>query len=148
MFNPPITDLHHASTEALLALLAVIKDPDTHKKRLDQLIAQEAATKEQIAALNEMAGETRRLHTEAAATTIVLNNRKTALDAREAELDERAKSLEQVESKRSDAAMRRRENLVASREQAALLEADRLAAMRTDLETKLEKIKRLTTGLT
>jgi hypothetical protein len=148
MFNPPITDLHHASTEALLALLAVIKDPDTHKKRLDQLIAQEAATKEQIAALNEMAGETRRLHTEAAATTIVLNNRKTALDAREAELDERAKSLEQVESKRSDAAMRRRENLVASREQAALLEADRLAAMRTDLETRLEKIRNLAGSLT
>ena len=147
MFNPPITDLHHASTEALLALLAVIKDPDTHKKRLDQLIAQEAATKEQIAALNEMAGETRRLHTEAAATTIVLNNRKTALDAREAELAERAKNLELSEATRSDAALRRREAAVQTREAAVTREAERLAAIKTDLEGKHAKVKDLVGAL-
>jgi DNA repair exonuclease SbcCD ATPase subunit len=147
MFNPPITDLH-GGYDDLSRLLAIIKDPDTHKKRLDELIAQEAATKKQIAALNEMADETRRLNTAAQATTIVLNNRKTALDAREAELAERAKNLELSEATRSDAALRRREAAVQTREAAATREADRLAAIRTDLETKLEKIKRLTTGLT
>jgi hypothetical protein len=141
MFNPPITDLHggYADVSALLTILA---DPEKTKQRLDELIAQETATKEQIAALNDMAADTRRLHSTAAATNIVSDNRKTALDAREAELDARAKSLESTEA-RSDAALRRREAAVQQREAAAKQEAERLATIRTDLETKIARIKKL-----
>jgi hypothetical protein len=78
---------------AVFALLTVVADPAAHKARLDELIAQESATGEQIAALNAMAADTRRLHSAAEAQNIVSNNRKTALDAREAELDTRAQAL-------------------------------------------------------
>jgi hypothetical protein len=147
MFNPPITDLHGAYDD-LSRLLAVIADPVQTKQRLDELIAQEAAAKEQIAALNEMAGETRRLNSAAQATTIVLNNRKTALDAREADLDTRAQALELTEGTRSHKALQRREAAVQAREEAAAREEKRLATVKTDLEGKLEKIKHLATGLT
>jgi hypothetical protein len=146
MFNPPITDLRGAYDD-VAALLTILADPTMHKARLDELIAQEKATKEQIAALNAMAGETRRLHSTAAATNIVSDNRKTELDAREAEIEERANNLERSESTRSDAALRRRESAVESRENAAKAELDRLAAIRRDLETKLGKIKGLTATL-
>jgi hypothetical protein len=138
--SSPITNLHGNGADELLAILA---DPVLHKARLDELIVQEKAAKEQIAALNEMAGDTRRLHTAAQAATIVSNNRKTALDAREAELDERAKSLEQLELTRSDKALRSREAAVKAREAAVKREAERLAAIKTDLEGKHASIKGL-----
>lgn len=140
---------------ALLALLAVIKDPDTHKKRLDELIAQEAAAKEQIAALNEMAGETRRLNSAAQATTIVLNNRKTALDAREAEIAESAKNhdlavaahksdVHQASQKLSqrEAELTRREAALQSREtRVKEMEAETKAALdqAETLKTKMQR---------
>jgi hypothetical protein len=127
--------------------LTILADPTMHKARLDELIAQEKATKEQIAALNAMAGETRRLHTTAAATNIVSENRKAALDAREAEIEQRATQLEQSESTRSDAALRRRENAVEAREEANKREADRLAALKTDLQARHAKIKNLASSL-
>jgi chromosome segregation ATPase len=146
MFNPPIADLHGAYDD-LAALLKVLVDPTTHKARLDELIAQEAASKEQIAALNAMAAETRRLHSAAQATNIVSDNRKAALDVREAEIEQRANQLELSESTRADAALKRREAAVESRENAVKAELDRLAATRRDLETKLGKIKNLTSSL-
>lgn len=148
MLNPPITpiDLSGGYSD-VSALLKILVDPTTHKARLDELIAQEAATKEQIAALNAMASETRRLHSTAQATNIVSDNRKAALDAREHELEERAKQLEQSESTRSDAALRRRENAVEAKEEALKREADRLSALRTDLEGRLGKIEHLATSL-
>ena len=80
--NAPFTPVDpHGAYDDVSALLAVIKDPDTHKKRLDELIAQEAAACGAIAALNKMADETRRPNTTAQAEVIVLSNRKTALDA-------------------------------------------------------------------
>jgi hypothetical protein len=145
MFNPPITDLHGASE--LAALLELLVSPEKTKARLDELVAQEAETKEQIATLNGMAADTRRLHSVAEATNIVSTNRKTALDAREAALDERAKNLELSEATRSDAALRRREAAVQAREEAATREADRLAAMRTDYEAKLDQIAKIKANL-
>ena len=143
--NAPIT--FNGAYDDVSALLKILADPATHKARLDELIAQEAATKEQIAALNEMADETRRANTTAQATEIVLNNRKTALDAREAEIAERAKNLELSEATRSDAALRRREAAVQTREAAATREAERLAAIKTDLEGKHAKVKDLVGAL-
>jgi hypothetical protein len=146
MFNPPITDLHSAFDD-LTRLLAIIADPAAHRQRLQELIAQTEAAKEQIEALNKMAGETRRLHSTAQATNIVADNRTKALDAREAEIEQRASQLEQSESTRSDAALRRRESAVESRENAVKAESFRLAGMRTDLEAKLGKIRGLTATL-
>jgi hypothetical protein len=143
MFNPPITDLHGAYADGVHALLAVVADPAAHKARLDELIAQEKATDEKIASLNEMAANTRRLNTAAEAATIVLNNRKTALDTREAELDEKAKNLDLG----SAASLKKREAAVLARERAGTLEAERLAAMRTDLETKHARIRDLSANL-
>jgi hypothetical protein len=146
MFNPPIADLHGAYDD-LAALLKVLVDPTTHKARLDELIAQEAASKEQIATLNAMAGETRRLHSTAQATNIVSENRKVALDAREAEFEQRAEQLEQSEARHSAASLQSRENAVEAKGEALKREADRLSAMRTDLEGRLAKIKGLTASL-
>jgi hypothetical protein len=143
--NAPFTPVDsYADVRALLQLLV---DPVATKQRLDELIAQETATKEQIAALNDMAADTRRLHSQAEALNIVSNNRKTALDAREAELDARAETLEQSESTRSDAALRRREAAVKAREEALARETDRVAAIRIDYEGRLTKIKNLTVTL-
>jgi hypothetical protein len=141
MFNPPITDLHGASD--LAALLALLADPVKTKARLDELVAQEAATKEQIATLNGMAADTRRLNSAAQAANIVSDNRKTALDARAAELDARAETLEQAEATRSEAALRRREAAVTAREGALAREVERLAASRAEFETKVARIKKL-----
>ena len=135
-------DLQSGYADAF-ALLKILADPAAHKQRLDELVAQENATNEQIAALNEMAADTRRLNTAAQATTIVLNNRKTALDTREAEIDTRAQALELTEATRSHKALQRREAAVQAREEAATREDRRLTAMRTDYEGKLGKIKNL-----
>lgn len=148
MFNPPITpvDLHGAYDD-LSRLLAILADPAAHRQRLDELVAQENTTKAEIATLNAMAAETRRLHSTAQATNIVSDNRKTALDAREAEIEQRTNQLELAESARSEAALRRRENAVQAREEAAAREAERLAAIRKDYEARLGKIKNLTATL-
>jgi hypothetical protein len=146
MFNPPITDLHggYADVSALLTILA---DPATHKARLDELVAQENATKEQIAALNAMAADTRRLHSAAEATNIVSSNRKTALDTREAELNTRAQALELTEGTRSHQALQRREAACQAREEALAREEKRLATVKTDLESKHASIKSLADNL-
>jgi ribosomal protein L16 Arg81 hydroxylase len=135
-------DLQSGYADAF-ALLKILADPAAHKQRLDELVAQENATNEQIAALNEMAGDTRRLHTAAQAATIVLNNRKTALDTREAEIDTRAQALELTEATRSHKALQRREAAVQAREGEAVREEKRLAAVKTDLEGKHASIKGL-----
>jgi hypothetical protein len=142
MFNPPITDLHSGYAD-VAALLAILADPEKTKQRLDELIAQENATKEQIAALNEMAADTRRLHSTAEAENIVSNKRKAALDTREAELDTRAQALELTEATRSHKALQRREAAVQAREEVVAREEKRLAAVKTDLEGMHDKIKNL-----
>jgi uncharacterized protein (DUF3084 family) len=141
--NAPFTpDLRGASAD-LADLLALLVDPAATKQRLDELIAQENATKAQIAALNEMAADTRRLHSAAEATNIVSTNRKTVLDTREAELDTRTAALELTEATRSHKALQRREAAVQAREEAAAREEKRLATVKTDLEGKHDKIKNL-----
>jgi chromosome segregation ATPase len=143
MFNPPISDLHDSYAH-VARLLAVISDPAKHAQRLDELVAQQKAIDEKTAALNDMAADTRRQNSAASATTIVLNNRKTALDAREAELDERAKTLENMDRVRSDEALQKREDAVQAREKMATREEERLAAIRADLEQRIAKIKAAT----
>jgi hypothetical protein len=133
----------HSSYADVSALLKILADPAAHKARLDELIAQETAAKEQIAALNDMAADTRRLHSAAEATNIVSTNRKAALDAREAELDTRAQALELTEATRSHKALQRREAAVQAREEAATREEKRLATVKTDLEGKHRSIKGL-----
>jgi peptidoglycan hydrolase CwlO-like protein len=136
----------HGGYDVLTTLLAVIKDPDAHKARLDEQIAQQKAIDDKIAALNEMSANTRRLNTAAEDLTIVLNKRKTALDAREAELDKRKAELDERTKHldlHSTPALQRRENAVAAREEAAVRETERLAAMRTDYEGKHARIKGL-----
>jgi hypothetical protein len=147
MNAPFVPDDLQSSYADAFALLKILADPAAHKQRLDELVAQENSAREQIAALNEMAADTRRKNSAAEALTIVLTNRKTALDTREGELDTRAKSLEQSETKKSDAALQRREKAVQAREDAATLEAERLAAMRADLEAKHGRIKNLAGAL-
>jgi hypothetical protein len=135
---PITTDPHLGAADALLAILA---DPAAHQARLDELVAQEKSTKEQIAALNEMAADTRRQNSAAQAATIVANNRKIAQDKRDAELDERTEIIEQVEARRRDAALAARELAVTTRENSVKAEAERLAAIRTDYEGRLGTLK-------
>lgn len=91
------------AADEFYALLAVIADPAAAKARLDELVAQDKATQERIDALNEMAHETVRLNATAQATNIVSDNRKKALDAREAEIGERAKQLDLATSAQKQA---------------------------------------------
>jgi chromosome segregation ATPase len=133
----------HSDYTHVTALLTILADPAAHKARLDELIAQEKAAKEQIAALNDMAADTRRQHSAAQATTIVLNNRKAALDARVTALDERQKTIESSEAARSDASLQRREAAAHAQEMANKRESERLAALRTDLQAKHDRIKNL-----
>jgi hypothetical protein len=146
-FNGPIppVDLHGTSDRA--ALLALLVDPEKTKARLDELIAQEKATQERIDALNEMAADTRRLNSAAQALNIVSDNRKTALDAREAEIQQRAEQLELSEATRSDAALRRREAACTAQTEANKRETERLAAIRTDYEAKLAQIAKIKANL-
>jgi hypothetical protein len=143
----PFTPVDPHNADVTAALLTILADPAAHRARLDELVAQENAAKEQIAALNAMAADTRRKHTAAEATTIVLNNRKTALDTREAEIEEKSRDLDEATAKRSDAALRRRENAVTVREEAATREAERLAVLRSEYESKLAKLKELAGAL-
>jgi hypothetical protein len=132
-----------AGADEVLSLLAVISDPKKHAQRLDELVAQEKATDEKIAVLNEMAADTRRLHSAAEALTIVLNKRKTALDTREAELNTRAQALELTEATRSHEALQRREAACQAREEAVTQEERRLATAKVDLESKQASIRGL-----
>jgi len=142
MNAPFAPDLQSGYADAF-ALLKILADPAAHKQRLDELVAQENATNEQIAALTEMAADTRRLNTAAQAATIVLNNRKTALDTREAEIDTRASALSLTEATRSHKALQRREAAVQAREEAATREEKRLATVKADLQDKYASIKGL-----
>jgi len=150
-----MTDPTTAGADHLLALLAVVADPATHKARLDELVAQQKAIDEKTAVLNEMAADTRRQNTAAIAATIVLNNRKAALDAREAELNDKARGHEQATSAQKQAAqhteqkLRQREADLARRE--AALQArettvkdmeSTAAKARDDAETLKRKLQR------
>jgi hypothetical protein len=84
--------------------------------------------------------KTRGMHSAAEAANIVANNRKTALDQREAEIEEKSKQLATDQAMRSDSTLRRRENALAAREEAANREADRLAALKIEYETKIKKL--------
>jgi hypothetical protein len=136
--NAPFTPVD--SHDALLKILA---DPAAHRQRLDELRAAEKSALDEITALNGMATITRRRSSEAEAAMIVAANRKTALDAREAEIEERTKNLESIEARRADTALQRRESAVTAREEAATREAERLAASRAEFETKIAKFKKL-----
>ena len=94
-----------------------------------------------------MAVETRRLHGTAAATNIVCDRRLAAIELRESELDDRAKSIESTESARSDASLKRREAAVESRESATRTESERLAGVKKDREARLSKIKTFSSSL-
>ena len=90
---------------------------------------------------------TRRRHSTAVATGIVLDRREAAVTKREAEIEQKAEQLELSQATKSDASLRRRESAVESREAAATAELDRLRAMRKDLDERLGKIKSLTASL-
>jgi cell division protein FtsB len=146
MFNPPISDLH-TSFDDVSRLLALIADPAAHRARLEELVKQEAATKAEIAALNAMKSETLRLHQTAQATNIVADRRIAALDAREAEIEQRAEQLQRSEVTKSDEGLRRRESMVEAREKAARAEAESLAATRKELDAKLVKFRNFSSSL-
>jgi hypothetical protein len=139
-FAPVDLNAGYADVSALLKILA---DPVAHKARLDELVGQEKSTREQIAALNAMAADTRRLHSAAEATNIVSTNRKAALDAREAELDTRAAALEMTEATRSHQSLQRREAACLTRENVVAQAEKRLAKDRADLAGKSASIKGL-----
>jgi hypothetical protein len=138
--NAPFTPVD-SHGDYVTALLTILADPVKTKARLEELVAQEKATQERIDALNEMAVDTRRLNSAAQAANIVSDNRKTALDAREAEIEERTKVLELAESARSEKSLQRREAAVLAREQRATREEERLTALQADCKNKLDKIK-------
>jgi predicted nucleic acid-binding Zn-ribbon protein len=152
-----------AGADEVHSLLAVIADPVTHKARLAELLAQEKATAERIAAHDELMAKTRGLNSAAEAATIVANNRKAALDAREAEIrarenqlaaniaqhNEAKKQLGAEIRQREAAALLKensvieRENALSEREQTAKREADRLSALKTGYEAKIKKLREL-----
>jgi hypothetical protein len=94
-------------TQQTYSLLSVISDPAKHKQRLDQLVEHAKAVDEKIAEHHELTAKTRGMHSAAQATDIVLNNRKAALDAREAEIEGKAEQLNTDAAMRSDTALRR-----------------------------------------
>ena len=140
-------------TDQLHALLAVIADPAAHKARLDELVAQENATKARIAELNDMASETRRQNSAAKAANIVSDNRKTALDAREAEIGERAKNLDLAiaAQKKSDQAtaekLRQRETTVSLRESTLERREARIKDMEAETKAAFDQAESLKTKL-
>src|SRR5258707_14013613 len=97
-----------SAADDLNLLLRVVADPATHKARLDELVAHQKAVDEKIAALNEMAGDTRRLPSAAEAAGIVSNNRKGALDDREADLDHPAKQVGTAQARKRASGLHRR----------------------------------------
>jgi hypothetical protein len=142
--NAPFAPVDLQSSYAdVAALLKILADPAATKQRLDELMAQETAAREQIAALNEMAADTRRQNSAAQAATIVADRRKAALDTREGEIETRAQALELTEATRSHKALQRREAAVQAREDAAAREEKRLATVKTDLESRHTKIRDL-----
>jgi len=145
--SAPITPIDLSGGWAdVSALLQLLKDPAASQQKLDELVAQENATKDRIAELHAMEAETLRLHNTAKATNIVSENRKAALDARETEIEQRATQLEQSESRHSAASLQRRENLIEARENAVKAETERLAVLRKDYEAKLGKLKTVLEG--
>jgi hypothetical protein len=146
MNAPYPVDLHSAFDD-VSKLLAIIADPAAHRQRLEQLVTQENATKAEIDRLNAMAAETKRLHSTAVATNIVADRRIAALDAREAELEERADQLARSEVTKSDEGRRRRESMVEAREKATRAEAESLAATRKELDAKLVKFRNFSSSL-
>lgn len=130
-------------TDEVFALLSTVADPEKHKLRLQELIEHQKAAEERIAEHKELIAKTRGMHSAAEATNIVLDNRKQALDDREAEIEEKAQALATAETMRSAAALDRRERAVAAREDSAKRENDRLSAIRTDYEAKLAKLSNL-----
>jgi uncharacterized protein (DUF3084 family) len=142
-----MSDVSHNSYADLIALLTVVGDPEKTRQRLDELTAHQNAIDEKTAALNAMAADTRRLNTAAQAATIVLNNRKTALDTRESELNTRSQALELTEATRSHKSLQRREAACLAREEAVAREEKRLVTVKTDLEGKHAKIKGLAGAL-
>ena len=139
--------------DQLHALLAVIADPAAHKQRLDELVAQEKATQARIAELNDMASDTRRLNSTALATNILSDKRKAALDAREAEIGERAKNLDLrlADQKRTTQAIeqkfRQREADLTKREAAVSAREAAIADMEAQTKAALEQAEYLKTKL-
>jgi predicted nucleic acid-binding Zn-ribbon protein len=145
------------------ALLAVMADPAKHKTRLDELVEHQKAVDEKIATHNELIAKTKGMHSAAEAANIVANNRKSALDQREAEIRTREEQLAADIAKHNEAqkqlgteirkreaaaaaketSVLERENALSAREEAAKQEADRLAALRTEYEAKIKKLKEL-----
>lgn len=121
-----------SAADQLYALLAVIADPAAHKARLDELVEKEKAAAARIAELNDMASETRRLHSTAQATNIVSDNKKAALEAREAELAQRAENSEREYSRQKQA--------LADREQKLQQREANLARREADLEKAKSEI--------
>ena len=134
---PPIADDGYA------ALLKILDDPDLYKAKLNELAEAEKRARDEVAALHQMEAITRRRSSEAEAAMIVAKNRAAKLDAREAEVEEKIKSLESLEARRSDRALQLREDAVFSRENINRVEAERLAAIKADLDAKIARFKKL-----
>lgn len=152
-----------AGIDEVHSLLAVISDPAKHKQRLDELVELQKTVDEKIADHNELITKTRGMHSAAEAANIVSNNRKSALDAREAEIRTRENQLAadvaqhskarqqftaQIKQREAAAAIKEtsvieRENALGEREQAAKREADRLAALKSEYEAKIKKLREL-----
>jgi vacuolar-type H+-ATPase subunit I/STV1 len=137
--NAPFTPVHNPYDD-VSHLLAIMADPEGYRQRLQELIAQEKKTADRIAELNAMQADTLRLHQTAQATNIVADRRITALDAKEAELDERLQKLETAEVKASAASMRAQQSAVEAGALANKREAERLATVRKDYEAKVAKL--------
>ena len=137
--NAPFTPVdNYADLGALLRLLV---DPAATKQRLDELVAQQEATKAEIATLNAMAADTRRLNTTAQATTIVLQRREAAFSAREAEADDREAKIAQVEGTQSEAARRHRDNAAEAKENAVARREAAVAKREAAVEKREAKIR-------
>jgi len=144
--NAPFTPVHNPYDD-VSHLLAIMADPEGYRQRLQKLVAQEKKTADRIAELNAMQAETLRLHQTAAATNIVADRRIAALDAKEAELDERLQKLETAEVKASAASMRAQQSAVEADKLANKREAERLSVMKKDVEAQLAKIKNFSSTL-
>ena len=121
--------------------MKILADPATHKARLDELVAREAAAKASIVELNAMAAETKRLHNTAQATNIVADNRVKAIEVREAELDQKAEQLQRSEATKSDASLSRREAAADAKENALARREAAVAKREADADASFAKIK-------
>jgi hypothetical protein len=140
--NAPFTPVDsHSAAADLSAFLQLLTDPVATKARLDELVAQEKATKASIAELNDMASETRRLHGTAQAVNILCDRRLAAIEEREAELDERAKSLDNSEAMKSAAAVQRRESANDAKENSLVRREAAVAKREAAVDAREAKIK-------